>query len=113
MVRREAILPCGMKLDAHHYKLWSEARAKHRQETQELAAYRRESLSKSHQARIALLEEQLEQASDEKIRRMRQSQIDSAEADYARRIKELDSAMEKADIIAEPVAYGVLNIEEG
>ena len=98
------------KLDAHHYKLWSEARAKHRQETQELAAYRRESLSTSHQARIALLEEQLEQASDEKIRRMRRSQIDSAEADYARRIKELDSAMEKADIIAEPVAYGILNI---
>ena len=54
VVRREAILPCGMKLDAHHYKLWSEARAKHRQETQELAAYRRESLSTSHQARIAV-----------------------------------------------------------
>ena len=101
------------KLDAHHYKLWSEARAKHRQETQEVAAYRRESLSKSHQARMALLEEQLEQASDEKIRRMRQSQIDSAEADYARRIKELDSAMEKADIIFEAVAYGVLKIKEG
>ena len=100
------------ELDAHHYKLWSEARAKHRQETQELAAYRRESLSTSHKARIALLEEQLEQAGDEKIRRMRQSQIDSAEADYARRIKELDSAMEKADIIFEAVAYGVLNIKE-
>ena len=29
---------------------------------------------------------------------------------YARRIQELDSAMEKADILAEPVAYGILNI---
>ncbi len=98
------------ELDDHHYKLWSEARAKHRRETQELAAYRRESLSTSHRARIALLEEQLEQADNEKIRRMRLSQIDRAQADYARRIQELDSAMEKADILAEPVAYGILNI---
>ena len=98
------------ELDAHHYTLWSEARAKHRQETQELAAYRRESLSTSHQARIALLEEQLEQASNENIQRMRRSQIAAAEADYKRRTQELDSAMERADVIAEPVAYGILNI---
>ena len=98
------------ELDAHHYKLWSEARAKHRQETQELAAYRRESLSTSHKARIALLEEQLEQATDENIQRMRQSQIEAAEADFKRRTQELDSAMERADVIAEPVAYGILNI---
>ena len=98
------------KLDAHHYKLWSEARAKHRQETQELAAYRRESLSKSHQARMALLEEQLEQAGNENIQRMRRSQIAAAEADFKRRTQELDSAMERADVIAEPVAYGILNI---
>ena len=43
---------------------------------------------------------------------MRQSQIAAAEADYQRRTQELDSAMERADIIAEPVAYGVLTIEE-
>ncbi len=98
------------ELDAQHHQLWSEALSKHRRETQELAAYRRESLSTSHQARIALLEEQLEQASNENIQRMRQSQIAAAEADYKRRTQELDSAMEKADIIAEPVAYGVLNI---
>ena len=41
---------------------------------------------------------------------MRQSQIDSAEADYARRIEDLGRAMERADVIAEPVAYGILNI---
>jgi hypothetical protein len=100
------------ELDAQHYKLWSEAREKHQRRTQELAQYRRESLTTSHCARIALLKDQLNQATDEKIRRMRQSQIDSAEADYARRIQELDIAMERADITAQPVAYGVINIEE-
>ena len=42
---------------------------------------------------------------------MRQSQIDTAEADYARRIQELDIAIERADIIAQPVAYGIIHID--
>lgn len=105
--------PVWNELDAHHYKLWSEARVKHQQRTQELARYRRESLSTSHKARIALLEEQLKQASNEKIQKMRQSQIAAAEADYARHIQELDIAMERADVVAELVAYGVIEVTEG
>ncbi len=100
-------------LDTQHYILWSEARAKHQRRTQELAAYRRESLATSHRARISLLEEQLKQANDEKIQRMRQSQITAAEADYARRIQELDIAMERAELISDPVAHGVLIVEQG
>lgn len=104
--------PVWDELEAQHYQLWSAARAEHQQRTQELAAYRRESLSTSHKARLGLLNEQLEQADDEKIQRMRLSQIESAEADYARRIEELDMAIERADVVHEPVAYGVLTIEE-
>lgn len=98
------------KLDVQHYNLWNDARTKHRQQTQELAEYRRESLSTSHRARVTLLDEQLKQATNEKIRKMRQSQIANAEADYARRIQDLDIAMERADVIAAPVAYGILNV---
>jgi SNF2 family DNA or RNA helicase len=100
------------ELDAQHYKLWSEAREKHRQRTKELAEYRRESLSTSHRARMALLDEQLTQATNEKIQKMRQSQIGTAEADYARHIQELDIAIERADVTAEAVAYGVIQIFE-
>lgn len=103
--------PVWDDLDAQHYKLWSEARAKHQQRIRELAEYRRESLATSHRARISLLEEQLKQASNEKIQKMRQSQIAAAEADYARRIQDLDIAMERADVTAGPVAYGVLIVE--
>ena len=99
------------ELDAQHHALWSEARAQHQQQTQELAAYQRESLSTSHRARIGLLEEQLAQASNENIQKMRRSQIATAQADYERHVQELDSATERADIITEPVAYGVLVIE--
>jgi superfamily II DNA or RNA helicase len=104
-------LPARNELDAEHHKLWSEARTKHRQRTQDLAEYRRESLTTSHRARIGLLREQLEQAGNEKIQKMRQAQIAAAEADYARRIQDLDIAMERADVTAEPVAYGVILVE--
>ena len=103
---------CWDALDGQHYNLWSEARVKHRQRTQELAKFRRESLTTSHRARIALLEEQLRQAGNEKIQKMRQSQISAAEADYARRIQDLDIAIERADVIADPVAYGILIVED-
>jgi len=100
-------------LDAQHYMLWSEARTKHQNMTREHAKFRRESLKISHQARIRLLEEQRDQNASEKIKKMRQSQISSAEADYARRIQDLDIAMERADITASIVAYGIITIVKG
>lgn len=102
--------PVWDELDAQHYTLWSDARTKHRQRTQELAEYRRVSLSTSHKARMALLEEQLQQTSNDKIQKMRESQIATAEADYARRVQELDIAMERADVIAGTVAYGLITV---
>ncbi len=101
------------ELDKRHYALWSEEKEKHQRKTREHVEFRRESLTKSHQARIALLQEQLENTDNEKIRRMRESQIAAAEADYARRIQELDIAVEKADITAQPVAYGTIEIMGG
>lgn len=97
-------------LDELHHKLWSEAIEEHKRKTAEHAEFRRESLTKSHRARIALLTEQLESVSEEKIIKMRQSQIMTAEADYARRIQELDIALERADIHADPVASGIIHI---
>lgn len=97
-------------LDAQHYSLWSNTKAAHQKKTQELVEYRRESLSVSHRARVALLEEQLNQATNEKIQKMRQAQIDAAEADYARHLQALDIAAERVDIQAEPVAYGVMQV---
>ncbi|MBF0556103.1 MAG: helicase, partial [Nitrospirae bacterium] len=101
------------ELDGQHYKMWSEALKKHRQRTQELAEYRRESLSTSHNARIALLEEQLMQANNENIKRMRLSQIAAAKGDYARHIKDLDIAINSADITTHLIAYGVMHISGG
>ena len=100
-------------LERMHQQLWSEARDKHRERTQALANYRKESLSTSHRKRVTLLEERITQATDSRIQLMRRSELANAEADYQRRIQEFDEAMEKADITAEPVAYGILEVENG
>ena len=98
------------ELDKQHHQLWVETLEEHRQNTRELAQYRRESLSTSHQARIKLLEFQRSQVDDLNIQRMRTYQIANAKADYKRRIQELESAMAKADITTELVAYGILEV---
>ena len=99
-------------LDEEHYRRWSDARTDHRDRTNDLARFRSESLSSSHRARMALLNEQLGQTDNTKIRRMRQSQMATAKADYARRTEELVAAMEAADIVCTPVAYGTLTVVE-
>ena len=103
------------KLDAAHYERWAKARSTHKEQNQRIADYRRESLTTSHRARVAMLEDRLLQATNEKIHRMRQSQLSNAEADYQRRLAELEEAVKRADLNAEPVAYGVVvvNLEDG
>ena len=103
--------PMRDALETLHQQLWTEEREKHRQRTRALAAFRRESLTTSHRARVALLREQWQQATSENIRRMKQYQIANAQADYNRRVRELDDAIAKADLTAEPVAYGILEVE--
>jgi hypothetical protein len=100
-------------LEKTQQQLRAEARDEHRERTQALAKYRKESLSTSHQKRVALLENKIAQATDSNIQRMRQSELANAEADYRRRVQEFDAAMAKADITAEPVAYGILEVSTG
>lgn len=97
-------------LEEKHHSLWTAAREKHREQSLAIAAYRRESLTASHQKRITLLEKKIEDVPDPNIQRMRRQQIAKAEADYNRRIQELDMEMEQADITAELVASGILEV---
>jgi hypothetical protein len=97
-------------LNTYHHSLWDNARNEHSQYNKQTVEYRRESLSTSHRARIGLLNDQLHSIYEEKIRRMRQAQIDAAEADYARHNQDLNMAIERVDLIANPIAYGILKI---
>jgi hypothetical protein len=99
-------------LDKLHYSTWIDSKSGHIEENHRIINYQRESLSISHKARIAQLNDLLQYVEDEKIRRMRQKEIENAESDYARHIQDFDIAEKKADIEFEPVAYGILNVEK-
>jgi hypothetical protein len=91
--------------------MWNNAQVAHKTYNRQLAQYRKESLQTSHQAQISQLHTQLIQASEDNIRRMRQAQIGNAEADFKRRMDELDNAAQRADISAQPVAFGVIVVK--
>lgn len=98
-------------LETHHYRLWIDLRANHIEQVMQTTLARLASLGTTHAARLALLEEQRDGASDARIRRMKESQIETARRDYERRAEELRMAPEQADVIAEAVAFGVLMVE--
>lgn len=99
-------------LEQAHYRFWVDARAVHIEQVTQTANSRLASLDTTHKARLALLEEQRDQATESRIRRMRESQIESAKRDYERRAEELKNAPGQVDVIAEAVAFGVLIVEQ-
>ena len=96
------------ELEAAHHRAWSSARAEHVEELQVLVDARLRSLTATHVARVSLLEDQRDEVSDRNIRRMRESQIEAANADFDRRRVALEQARQGGDITATVLARGVL-----
>ncbi len=99
-------------LESHHYRLWLDLRATHIEQVTQNTLARLASLDTTHAARLSLLEEQRDDASDTRIRRMKESQIETARRDYEHRADGLKMAPGRADVIAEAVAFGVLVVEK-
>ena len=98
------------ELEARQYALWSQHREEHRAETLRLADFRRSSLRRSHEARLAMLHQQISSATHPNIRRMHLARVDAAQADHARRSAELDAAEGTVDVVTRPVADGYIHI---
>jgi len=99
------------QLENKHYQNWVDSRAVHIERVQQESSVRLASLKTSYLARNALLEDQLNEATDERIKRMHGAQVASALSDYERRKGLLEVASKKADIVSECVVHGVLSIE--
>jgi hypothetical protein len=99
------------RLEAIHYRIWMSSRSEHIETVTRSAEIRLTSLKSSHQARVALLEEQCDQATDARIRRMKLGQIEAANRDFERRRCELEVVAGQAEIVAEVVVHGVLVVE--
>lgn len=98
-------------LDQVHHSLWVQEKTVHQVGTAEVVRFRQESLETSHRGRLNVLEEQIANATNAKIRRMKEAQLNNVQADYERKRVELESAQSAADIHARPVVFGTLVVE--
>lgn len=99
-------------LEARHHQRWRDALANHREANQQLVDYRLNSLTASTKARLRLVKDQLNKTTDEKIRIMKQAEHDRIGADYYHRKERLEAAKAAADIRAEAVAFGVVEVAQ-
>ena len=98
-------------LDRRHHELWHKARKRHVAENARIVDHRLQSLKVSHRAREDVLREQLASAVHENIRRMRESQLERAQEDYAQTVSRLRASAEAADILASVVVHGTMRIQ--
>ncbi len=101
----------GKALDLVHHEFWEKEKAAHHAKTEEMVCYRIESLETSHRSRVNLIEGQLVNAENDRIRIMKQSQLKNIQNEYEQKRAGLESAATAADIHARPVVFGTLIVE--
>ena len=99
-------------LDVLHHTKWTDAQANHLAANQDLAEQRKQSLKVSHRARVRALEDQLSKATNDKILTMKQSELARANADYDRRIHELQDLANTGDIRTSLILFGTIIVEK-
>ncbi|WP_404485252.1 DEAD/DEAH box helicase [Pseudomonas sp. HT11] len=97
-------------LDGVHHQLWLAKSTQHAEDNRQLVGVRIQSLTASFTARKALLEEHIGRATNDKIRVMKQSELERAQVDFDMRIAALRRAAESGDIRATPTVFGILEV---
>lgn len=109
----EAELPTQQvwdELDAEHHQSWVSASSQHAEDNRQLVGVRIQSLTASFSARRAHLEEQIAEATNNKIQIMKQAELERAQVDFDLRVSALRRAAESGDIQATPAVFGVLEV---
>jgi hypothetical protein len=98
------------QLDRQHHSKWSAARANHIAENRQLVEHRIQSLRVSHRARTAAIADQIARTTNAKIHLMKQSELVRADADFHRRMAELEQAAESGDVLSNAVLFGTVRV---
>ena len=104
--------PDWSALENKHARMWIEARKTHKTDANTTLTYRVESLANTHRNRVRMLEQQINDALDTAIRRMRVSELETVQEQYTRKLDEIQQVAEKADIFSTLLVNGVLTIAE-
>ncbi|EGR7952193.1 helicase-related protein [Vibrio vulnificus] len=95
-----------------HYALWSKAQVKHTTENRQLAEVKIQSLTSSHKARCKTIFEQMDNANNPKIAKMKQSELIHANTDFQLRLTELQRLGDSGDVHFSELCTGVLVVED-
>ena len=97
-------------LESKHVQLWTDERKKNSEEAKLAASYKIESIQNNFNSRKRGLEQQIKEAYDESIKRMRQSELENATEKYQARIGSIEKQINQADIHTALIANGVIRI---
>lgn len=100
-------------LEDMHVQKWLAEREMHKRDTKTTITFKLESLANTHRNRIRTLEQQVRDALDENIRRMRQSELETAQENYARKVTSIKETAERAEIYTTLLVNGVITVVEG
>jgi ERCC4-related helicase len=98
------------RLDAVHHQSWLAAATEHAVDNRQQVGARIQSLTASHGARRTLLEGQIADANNEKIRIMKQAEMERAQTDFEHRLAALTRAADSGDIRATPAVFGLIEV---
>lgn len=101
------------ELDAVHHQLWLTQSTQHSEDNRQLVGVRIQSLTASFSARRSVLEDQIRRATNDKIRVMKQAELERAQVDFDVRVAALRKAAESGDIKATPAVFGVIEVRRG
>ena len=97
-------------IESRHHERWSRARVNHIAVNRQRIDQSIQSLRISQSGRIRVIEDQIRGATNEKIRVMRRSELQRANADFQRRLEALQSVASRGDLISSAVAFGVITV---
>lgn len=92
---------------------WMDARTKHKRDVTTTITFKLESLANNQRNRIRSLEQQIQDAFDDSIRRMKMSELETVQENYSRKVNEIQSLAAKADIYTTLLVNGIITVMEG
>jgi hypothetical protein len=98
------------ELDSQHHHQWIQAQKLHIDKNKQYVDYKIQSLTVSHKARCQIIEDQINRATNDKIRLMKQSELNRAKLDFDHHLSELTQAAQSGDIHATAILFGTMVI---
>lgn len=99
------------QMDDLHYMRWQQAKNTYTTEVRDECEYRLEQLTHSFNQQEAIVRGQISAATDDKIRRMRTSQLENIIKKYNAQRKSVDETVAKVDIHTNLLVRGILHVD--